>query len=153
MPADDRYELLLTESRRAAERMWSRIDELRARSAALLSAASIAAAFLGATTFDRGSPSAADWIGIGAFGVVGALCAWTLAPRTWAEGTADYATLFAHIENDEDLDTLRLSAASWLEQNRSMNSAVITWLYRATGLSAVALTVEIMSFLLSIARR
>jgi hypothetical protein len=129
---------------RSLDEQRSALDELRARTGTLLTAASLIASFLGAVAIDRSGLSA--WV-IGAllaFGVSVTLSIYVLLPKAGLifalDAPVTYAALYP-LRDDEHEVHRRL--ASWLQTFRGRNGRSIRWLTRAFGLAGFALLVEI----------
>lgn len=148
---DPRLGLIWEEGQRAVDGQVCGLDELRSRAAMVLTAASIAAAFLAATALDGGANfRTATWFGTGAFAVVGILTTAVLVPvRGWKfhRGTGKLLASYVEGENPSTIDDMHHDLAYHLQYDLNVNEKKLRWCYWALSASCAALVVEILAFL------
>jgi hypothetical protein len=148
---DDRIRVAWEEGIRAVERQATSLDEARSRAGALLTAASIAAAFLGGSAVDDATQglsgfTTAAWVGIGAFAIVGLCAAAVMFPvRGWKLHRSPADILREYVQHAEPLgaDDMLHDLAHHLQDDYKDNESRLEVIYVALSASCVALVVEI----------
>jgi hypothetical protein len=152
--SDERFNVVLETAQRAIDRQSRGIDELRSRAGALLSAASLAAAFLGADVLQAGTPmSWRSWVAVIAFAVSGATCAWVLLPRRFTFAGSPTKLIAWFIDEPADVDQLRWVIAKEMEDWYDSNQRPRWRMSAAITIAAVALVAEIGAWLIELAAR
>lgn len=156
---DERLRLAWEEGRHAVDYQARSLDELRSRAVAVLSAASISAAFLASAVL-RGDAEHGrwTWIGTAAFAVVGVLVTWVVAPRKgWTFHRSADRILASYIEGTDGtpmaIDDMHHDLARHLSNNFDANRPKLNRLFTALTVAAGALAVEIVAFLVDLAVR
>jgi hypothetical protein len=148
---DPRLRLIWEEGVRAVDLQAHSIDEVRGRAATILSAASIAGAFLASAVLDGNEAfRLATWIATGAFAVVGLATTWVLWPRSgWKLSRRPRWMLEDYVEHDDpaDIDDLLHDLARHLERDLETNKAKLDQLFWGLTIGCGALVVEILAFL------
>ena len=148
---DPRLQFVWEEGLRAVERQTASLDEVRSRAAALLGAASIAAAFLASAALEGGrSFETATWIGSIAFALVGVETALILRPIPgWKFHRAPSVLLRDYVDHQSpaDMDEMHRALAGCLEEDHAENKPKLDELYLGLTISCGALVVEILAFL------
>ncbi|HDH26353.1 MAG TPA: hypothetical protein ENH00_09195 [Actinobacteria bacterium] len=123
-------------------RQEAKLDELRSRSGILLSAAAVAAAFLGGALLGEKSRGLLFWFGVALFVVALVLVLWVELPKKGLLLGPDVLTVVEDIEKDafEDLDHAFMALAryysEWSEENDKVLSRLLgffTWAAVAVG--------------------
>lgn len=152
---DELYELIYEEAQKELERQALRLDEVRGRAGAILTAASISSALLGTTVVIdvRDERSVVASVAIGAFAVLGLLTAYVLFPRRdWYFGHNVLALIGTADADDYDLPSFQRELACQTYDLAVANEAQLKWLYRAIGSAAVMLVVEVIAWLVELNR-
>lgn len=148
---DARLRLIWEEGVRAVDQQAHSVDEVRGRAATILSAASIAGAFLASAVLDGNEAfGLATWIATGAFAVVGLATTWILWPRSgWKLSRRPLWMLEEYVEHDEPMaiDDLLHSLARHLEEDLETNKAKLDHLFWGLTIGCGALVVELLAFL------
>jgi hypothetical protein len=148
---DPRLRFVWEEALRAIERQEDNLTALHARAAAILSAASIAAGFLGNSALGEGQKfRGATWVGAIAFAVVGVLTAAMLLPRKGWKFRREPKDLLEHYVDHEqpaEIDEMHRVLAGHLGDDFDNNERKLRWRYWMLTGSCVALAVEILAFL------
>jgi hypothetical protein len=100
---EEAYKLAYNEAVRGLAHQQSRLDDLRARSGILLSAAAIATSLLGGKALEDGSPTFWVWAALACFIGVSALALLLLMPREWEFTAVPRRIIGIYIETDEPL--------------------------------------------------
>jgi hypothetical protein len=159
------FELAHTEGLRAITQQQSTLSGLQQRASWVLSVATITTSFLGGVALDKRPPKGWDWVAVLLFAAVALLVLAVLAPRRgWNFRTKplvileDYARV--NIQNEYEKIQEPLSAeqtysylAGFLEADYNKNEAKLEWLMRLYLLANVALVMEVISWILILARR
>ncbi len=151
---DPRLRLAYEESVRALSVQSRVLDELRSRTGVVLSAASVASAFLGAQAFTKEHHSIADWrlAAVIAYGAVIALAIGVLLPGSGWGFTQDAKALVDdYATADLPLDYMHESMAIEGAWARIANEAKMDRRFWAFRLACVALCASIVFWLLAIA--
>jgi hypothetical protein len=149
---DPRFALVYDEALRGLVRQQDAVDELRARSVALLGAASIAAAFLGGLALDGTAIGGLAAVAIGAFATVGLGAVFVLWPRRWHFVTSARAAVAAYIAPSPPsptytLDQMRWELAEHFEDRYDGNERRRRRMRLTVTLQCLGLTVEVLSWL------
>ncbi len=154
LASDPRIRLVYDEARGELARQMSALDELRARVATMLSAATIATGFLAGqlASKDSGLPWSA-WVAVcAAVGVI-VLGAVVLLPLTWKGGKTNVDTLLTNIDNapGQSFDEYLRDLAGFTSGHVKNNEKKLTWLYRAFTCALVLLCVDLVGWIWALA--
>jgi hypothetical protein len=150
---DARYAIVLSEAVRSLDGQQSNVDNLRSRVGILLSAASVATAFLGGIAFQGGrSLGTIGALAILAFAVHVALDLHILWPREWTFQVSA-GVLFDKWIDELQIDTPRFqrSLARYLEKHWDANMSILRPLWKAYALAIGVLGAEVLLWLLELA--
>lgn len=152
MPDEDpRLRLIWEEGVRAVDQQAQDLDEVRGRAATVLSAASIAGAFLASSVLDGDAKfRTATWVATVAFAVAGLSTSWVLLPRSgWRLARRPLTMLEDYVEGDRpfDVDDLHHDAAPHLDADFTTNKGKLRGLLWGLTVGCAALVVEILAFL------
>jgi hypothetical protein len=138
---DPRYALVYAESLRAITTQESSLDNVRARAAQLLTAASVATSVLGGLVHAQNHrPQPATWLAIASFLALLADCVWIVLPtRGWSFVSSASVLLDGYVEAEPpfDLNEMHRSLAVDMEQHWDRNQDQLN--RRLGGLQAAAI--------------
>lgn len=148
---DPRLRLIWEEGVRAVEQQAQVLNEVRSRAATILSAASIAGAFLASSALSGGEAfRASTWVAVVAFAVVGLATSLVLMPRRgWRLERRPRKMLEDFVEGTRPvgIDDLLHELAGHLDNNFVSNRQKLRWLTGGLTVGCMALVVEILAFL------
>ena len=148
---DPRLRLIWEEGVRAVDQQAHSIDEVRGRAATILSAASIAGAFLASAVLDGDEAfEVATWIATGAFTVVGLATTWVLWPRRgWRLSRQPRSMLHEYVEHSDpmDIDDVLHDLAGHLHDDSETNRRKLDRLFWGLTVGCGALVIELLAFL------
>jgi hypothetical protein len=98
---DQRVALVYEDALRAVEYQHAVLDNIRARTGTLLSAASLSTAFLGAQALKGSSIGGAAWSAIGSLSIIFAASLWILWPRSWVFHRSAREMLRQYVDHDQ----------------------------------------------------
>jgi hypothetical protein len=148
------YALAFDQSQRSLARQEASLDELRSRTATLVSAAAIALSFLGGSAASGGF-SLAGQLGIVAFVVLATLAVVILLPfRVWVFDDKVDALFATYIEADDPADIVQMHRDLALHHANHIadNETLLNRLYWAFRVAAGLLVVEVVLMLVNLAR-
>lgn len=126
-PSDERYALVYRESLRAIAAQEAAVDNVRARCAQVLSAASVATAVLGGLSHGGGRHthlSIATWLAMSSFLALLAICVWIMAPRRgwyFVNSAAVLLDGYVEAEHPATLDEMHKTMATYMEAHWERN--------------------------------
>jgi hypothetical protein len=154
---DPRLEVILGHALAGLDRQSKRIDDLRGRAAAVLSAASISAAFLASTALDNHAKFRTEtWVGTVAFVAVVLITAVLIAPaRRWVFVLDPRWMLSEYVDADDsrDIDYMRRDVAEWADKYYRGNAKKLGWRTWALAGACALVAVEVVAFVLDIRGR
>jgi hypothetical protein len=153
--SDARYEILYDEVMRQLDTQQKDLDQLRSRAAYLLSAIAVATTFLGANVVRKQRLETLDWIALACF-VAGVLLAgWLVVvpTRKWSTGFDPrfvYANWLRARHPPMSADEMRVELVHVLKDGVDRNARKMTWLRTLLGLAGLAVTAEIVLWIVSL---
>ena len=149
--ADPRLALAYDESIRGWALQSSVLDELRGRAGVLLSAASVASAFLGAIALEGMRKfSALSIAGTVAFGCVVLLCVYVLWPAKWTFVHNAENVITTYVDKNESLDQLRKKMAIENTTQRIANKEKLDRRFIGFQIACLGLGVDVVLWLIDI---
>ncbi len=153
---DPRLAIAYDESVRAWALQSSVLDELRNRAGILLSAASVASAFLGATALEGEHDhfSALSIVALALFGLVVALCVYVLWPsKGWTFVHNGKALVETYVDKNQSIDAMRKQMTLDNTQYRVDNKAKIDCRFLGFRLACIGLGADIILWLIELGTR
>jgi hypothetical protein len=149
---DGRKRLAYEESIRALTLQSSVLDDLRARTGILLTAASLTATFVGSRALDDGFTT---WtrVALGFFLATGGFCLGVLWPRgDWNFAFDAQAILDGYVNTSDGatLDEMYVRFAEINQKNWKSNTEKIRWLFWSFRLAVLALVLQVPCWLAAI---
>src|SRR4051794_38317593 len=142
---DPRYELVYQESLRAITTQEDALDNIRARAAQLLTAASVATSVLGGLVHAQSEhPHGTTWAAISTFLLLLGICVWIVLPtRGWSFVNSATVLLAGYVEADipADLNEMHRSLALYMERHWDRNQDLLN--RRLAGLQTAAVLLAV----------
>jgi hypothetical protein len=143
--------IVYEEARRGIDRQQVVVEALRSRAGTLFAAASLVTAFLGGEGLRGNShPDALAWLAIVAFVALFALVFVILWPWTFRFVLSPQILIEGHL--DKDLPSLQIYLAQIWEKNYDLNRVRILQLHTVFRFACLALSVEVVAWLVSLGR-
>lgn len=152
--ADERFVVVLEEARRALDRQAQAVEELRARAAALLTAGSIGAAFLGGLVFaDDRRVGAWGWTSVVLFGALGVSAGAVLWPRTWVFVSNARQMVRTYVTEPPvmTIDQMRWHLAERIDERYVENELKRRWMRLEVAVGVLLVVGEILAMLIELA--
>ncbi len=149
--SDPRLALAYDESVRGWALQSSVLDELRSRAGVLLSAASVASAFLGALALEGTEEfSALSIAGTTAFGCVVLLCVYVLWPAKWTFVHNAELVITTYVDKDKSLDQMRREMAIENTTLRITNKGKLDHRFIGFQLACLGLGIDVVLWLIDL---
>ena len=148
---DQRLVIALDEAVRAVMQQQQALEQVKQRATAILSAAGLAAAFMGglAARDEEDVLGPAAFVALGAFVALALAVLWILQPRTFTFENSPKA-LLGWVDDDYSLDAMRRHLATYLEDHYDTNQTKIDHMTRAFQIASLLLVVEVVALLLDL---
>jgi hypothetical protein len=152
----DGYELAYREARMGLEDQERSVVELRGRAGALIAAAAVTTSFFGGQTLTAHSISAAAWIAIGCFVLLGFAVLLVLWPRQdWEFSLAPDQLIATYLEPAEgeplELHLIERDLALHMGHSAKLNRRQLRALMAAFRFGAVLLVLEVLAWVAALA--
>lgn len=160
VPADPRYELVLSQVLRGLSQQQGVLDNLRARAGTLVAAASLVSSFFGATALsNEASPPATFWVVLAFLflGVVVAAAIIIVWPYQWRFGISGHRLLADYVNPESgapaSLDEIRYSLIYYIQTDMDTNEVKLDRLWLALRVAVLAIAAEVICWAVALAAR